>query len=484
MRGPPPAPPHRPEPLGPSIAAVGVALVAAAIVPGLSAGLNVTLVSVGLGAVAWWARRHDLSTWSYLFGGSAVVLAAMFAVHTSEWVLGLDLVVAGGLGVLALSGASSWAGVLIRPPATLLTLHRGLGRLLTPLFARRREPSGHSFEPALRGALLALVLVSVFGGLFVSADAAFARIAQDVLVPNWDLSLLPARAVVACLVLALIGAYVVVPVEGPAATRGAHRERGIGRIELAISLGALDLLFLAFVMVQIAVLFGGRDHVLSTAGLTYAEYARQGFFQLVAVAGLALGVIAAAVWLGDRGERADRRLLRLLLGTLCAGTLLVLVSAFTRLTLYEETYGFTRLRLAVHVTIVWLAIVFVLVIVAGVLWNGRWLPRAVALSAVAVLIPLNLLTPDAFIAERNLARFEQTGLFDTRYASTLGAEAVPVLLRLPEPLRSCAVEPVTRRSSPPHNWISFNLAEARARTALDGVALAYADAVPEVCPAG
>ncbi|MQA99089.1 MAG: DUF4173 domain-containing protein [Actinobacteria bacterium] len=447
--------------------AIPVAVLAAAILPGATAGLNVVVVAVALGSVAAWARREDLNGWSYVSGGSAVLLAAMFAVHTSEWVLTVDLIVAGGLGVVALSRATSWTGVLIRPPAMLLTLHRGLGHTLGPLTAPLRPGQGRSLEPAVRGAFLALFLVSLFGGLFVSADPAFGRIAHDVLLPDWDLSLLPARVMVGCIVLALAGAYVLVPVEGPTTVTGTHRGRGIGRIELAIALGALDLLFIAFVTFQIAVLFGGRGYVLSTAGLTYAEYARQGFFQLVAVAALALGVIAATLWLRDSDEPADRTLVRGLLGILCVGTLVVLASAFIRLTVYEEAYGFTRLRLAVHATIVWLAILFVLVMVAGAIWDGRWLPRAVVLSALAVLLPLNLLSPDAFVAERNLVRYEATGRFDAGYAATLGAEAVPVLLRLPEPLRACAVEPIRARlARRPSSWISFNLAEARARDAL------------------
>jgi hypothetical protein len=470
-----PAPPPQPRDLAAerrtfSLVACGAALLGASILPGMAAGLNVVLVSLALGAVVAWARHEDLNRWSFLFGGCAVLLVAMFMVHTSGWVLAVDLVVAGGLGVLAVARSSSWLGVLIRPPGMLLTLPRGLGHVLAPMTRAARGRRRGSFEPAIRGSLLALFLVSLFGGLFASADPAFARIAQDVLVPEWDLGLLPARVMVAGILLALAGAYVLVPVEAPATSVASRRGRGIGRIELAIAIGALDLLFLAFVAVQVAVLFGGRAYVLETAGVTYAEYARQGFFQLLAVAALALGVIAAALWFRDSDEPADRRLLKALLGSLCVGTLVILASAFVRLSVYEEAYGFTRLRLAVHATIVWLAILFVLVLIAGAMWDGRWLPRTVALSAVSVLLPLNLLTPDAFIAERNLARYEETGRFDVAYAATLGAEAVPVLLRAPEPLRSCALGPIAARIyDRPDSWVSFNLADARARDALAGL---------------
>ena len=91
-----------------------------------------------------------------------------------------------------------------------------------------------------------------------------------------------------------------------------------------IALGLLNVLFAAFLAVQVQVLFGGDDHVLDTAGLTYAQYAREGFYQLLAVAFLVLAVVAVAG--RRRGERTGRRPtpVELLLGLLCLLTLVVL----------------------------------------------------------------------------------------------------------------------------------------------------------------
>ena len=55
----------------------------------------------------------------------------------------------------------------------------------------------------------------------------------------------------------------------------------LGIVETSVVLGLLDALFLAFVAVQVCYLFGGAERVVETAGLTYAEYARRGFFDLV-----------------------------------------------------------------------------------------------------------------------------------------------------------------------------------------------------------
>ena len=63
--------------------------------------------------------------------------------------------------------------------------------------------------------------------------------------------------------------------------------RRFGLTEVAVALGVLDLLFLTFVAVQFRHLFGDTD-------LSHAEYAREGFFQLVAVASLSLPILLFA----------------------------------------------------------------------------------------------------------------------------------------------------------------------------------------------
>ena len=101
-------------------------------------------------------------------------------------------------------------------------------------------------------------------------------------------------------------------------------------------------------------LFGGRVPCPATAGLTYAEYARSGFWQLLVVTGLTFVVVGTRLE-GRRRAHATRRLvLRFLLGALLCLTLVVLVSALHRLRLYEDAFGLTRLRLLAEGIALWL----------------------------------------------------------------------------------------------------------------------------------
>jgi hypothetical protein len=210
--------------------------------------------------------------------------------------------------------------------------------------------------------------------------------------------------------------------------------------------------------------------VLKTAGLTYAEYARQGFFQLVAVSVIVLGIVAVAASV-LRTERRARWVLSGLLGVLCGLTLVVLFSALHRLGLYTDAYGLSRLRLSVQATIWWLFALFALVLIAGgVRLAGRgtgWLPRTIVLVTALGLAAFAVVNPDLRVAESQV-EVREGQAFDADYLGDLGAEAVPALDRLPEPLRSCVLADVAAANeldgSDP--WNGWNLARAEARALL------------------
>jgi hypothetical protein len=465
-------------------ATVSLAGFAAWTVPGNRLGLGAVLVAGGITVVVLSSRAAPLRPDTAMYGVFALALASMAAVRSAEWLLAVDALAAAVLGTLAVAGGSAWDDVRRAP--LVLTSRTAEA---VPFLGRgvRRVTAGRRWSPALRGMGMGAVLLAVFGGLFVSADRAFAQLTRDFLVPDIDLSLLPARITIFFLVavsatglviagprFAHLGPPRLLDALRPATfteeeEEGARRGRGgLAPIEWGLALGLLDLLFLAFVGVQIAVLFAGHDYVLRTAGLTYAEYARQGFFQLLAAAALTLAVVAGASrWATPRGPR-NARVRDLLLGVLLLLTLVVLASALKRLLLYEEAFGFTRLRVSVHAVILWLAGVLILVIAAGALRRTRWLtPAVVGLSAVS-LLAFNLVNPDGLVATRNVERYEETGRLDLGYLSGLSPDAVPSLSELPAPLRACALRPHAGLLAEPDRWPGWNLSRARARAVLEG----------------
>ena len=192
--------------------------------------------------------------------------------------------------------------------------------------------------------------------------------------------------------------------------------------------------------------FGGHDYLERTTGLTYAEYVHQGFGQLTVVTALTLLVVWAAARKAPRETPADRAWLRAALGLLCVLTLVVVASALYRMHVYQEAYGFTRLRLLVDVFEGWLGLVVLGVLVAGIGLRGAWLSRAAVLTGAAALLGLAAINPDAWIAEHNLERYETTGKVDESYLFSLSADAVPLLVDAGlVPGTGCAGERAVRR---------------------------------------
>ncbi|WP_293768129.1 DUF4173 domain-containing protein [Sporichthya sp.] len=236
----------------------------------------------------------------------------------------------------------------------------------------------------------------------------------------------------------------------------------------AVPLVPLDVLFAAFVLVQLTVLFGGREHELRTEGLTFAEYARQGFWQLTAVTVLTLAVVATAVRTARRATATERALIRALLGPLCGLALVVVASALHRMSLYEKEFGFTRLRVAATTVELFLGAVLVLLLVAGLRMSGTWLPRAVVAAAAVALLGLTAINPDAYIAERNVDRFERTGRIDLYLPGDVvggrGARPAPIARRCP---RLCSRGHRPRAGCVLGPWFDTNVARNRARSLLD-----------------
>jgi hypothetical protein len=227
----------------------------------------------------------------------------------------------------------------------------------------------------------------------------------------------------------------------------------------------VDAVFGVFLVAQATVVFGGHGYVVRTTGLTYADYVHQGFGQLTVATALTLLVVWAASLKAARSTPADQLALRGSLGALCLMTLVVVASALFRMSVYQDAYGFTQLRLLVDVFEGWLGLLVLAVLVAGVRLDGRWVPRAALFAGAAALAGLALVNPDAWIARHNIDRFQATGKVDVRFLSTLSADAVPELMRLPGDVRAC----VLPSGSVNHDdWLAWNLGRDRARTALRG----------------
>ncbi|MFK3982485.1 DUF4153 domain-containing protein [Micromonospora sp. NPDC050397] len=392
-----------------------------------------------------------------LWAAATVALVSVGTFRAAGWLFTLCLLAAAVTGCLTAFSGKSLPGIffsVLLAPAAVFRSRRWAASGI-----RQADRTGQTgFGRGLATAAVSIALLVVFGALFASADAVFANL-LDALLPELSVATVFRWIFVGGTVGAgLLGAaYVLSSPPDLSGLERASRHR-LRRMEWAVPVALLDLLFAAFVLVQLTTLFGGSEHVLETAGLTYAEHARSGFWQLLAVTLLTLLVIGGAARWAPRDTPAQRLLVQLLLGALALFSLVVVASALYRMNIYTQAYGATRLRLLVAVCELWLGAVFVLILVAGVRLRATWLPRLVLGAAVLALLGLAVANPDRLIADRNVDRFFQTERLDLGYVSGLSADAVPALDRLPDPQRDCALREIAQHlSDHPDDWRGANL---------------------------
>jgi hypothetical protein len=333
--------------------------------------------------------------------------------------------------------ASRRAGQSDRPSLlghAIRVLDTGVHVPLSPvrLLVQDTEWSDFALRPALvatarvvRGFGIAVPIVMVFGALLIGADAVFAARVGEIF--DIDLATLFDQlfAIGACSWIAAGLLRVAVlrrdPCHEPSPRPG---WLGLDSVEVGMVLGLVDLLFAAFVWIQVRYLFGGAAWVRTVAGLSYSEYARRGFFELVGVVTLVLPLLLVAHWL-LRPTAHAARMFAILGGLQVALVLAILASALVRMGTYQAEYGQTQLRFYSTAFMLWLGVL--LVGFAATVLRGRReaFVHVVAATAVAGIAALHLVDPEGLIVAAN-ARVPHR--FDAEYAMSLSADAVPVLL--------------------------------------------------------
>src|SRR5207249_665314 len=131
----------------------------------------------------------------------------------------------------------------------------------------------------------------------------------------------------------------------------------LGATEALVVLAVLDAIFAAFAVAQVLAATGGAADTLRSAGVTYSDYARSGFFQLLWVSGITLAVLFLFSRISKFSDRRGALAFMVLAQCAIALTLMIVVVAFRRLSLYEVVYGFTMLRVYSPVFYVWVVAV-------------------------------------------------------------------------------------------------------------------------------
>jgi hypothetical protein len=374
-------------------------------------------------------------------------------------------------------------------PMPFITVIRGI---------RQRFRAGHSQQlwRVLAGIVITLPILLLVASLLASADTMFDHIMAKVpeLFGRIQAGELIFRMIWIVVVSTMIFAYVwglLFPLARKDRKReetlryleaGDHGDHGDHidpvpaqpaksmRIDATITVTMLIMMnavYVLFAIVQFSYFFGGGIAALPD-GVTYAEYARRGFAELVIVTVINFTLLMVTLYGVDRSSRSMDRLLRSLLALLIGCTAVMLCSAWLRLSIYERAYGFSETRLLVHAFMLFLIVLFIIAL--NKLWNDRTkLMKLYIITAITAYVLINYVQIDVIVASNNIERYEKTGSLDGHYLGSLDYEVAPYLIELKNKHPQLseaneAIETMKRRLEKPEepSWLSFNAAEWRA----------------------
>ncbi len=452
---------------------------------GLNAALwAVAVLACAAGLLHWRERR--LPAWTAVFLAASAAFGLCLAWRDSvylKWLaagcsLASAALAAGVVGGFAPALASflEYFGALLRGTARILL---GGWRALTAADPRKwrgdalRKPW---LAALLRGLLLAIPILAVFTLLFASADRAFGDLMSRMF--SFDLEFLPRHVAALALSAYLAAGLLCAVVSGVARympDEETLRDIQTGGIEAAIVFGAVDALFLAFVAVQFQYFFGGSGRIESVAELTYAEYARRGFFELCAVTVLTLLLQYFFHWLSRGGTPRGKTVCRLLSVLMLLLVAVIMVSALMRMHLYVEAYGLTQLRFYSTAFMVWIGLSLAWFAVTALWGRAKRFTVGMVLSGLVFVVAFHAMNPGHIIVSWNLARIAEGKSFDARYALSLGADAVPALVAGLDTLRERDAVILRdglmrqRHRQADDGWRTWNWSRAGAARALEGL---------------
>lgn len=450
-------------------------------------GINLVLwVVAALAATAWVARRQGrrLAGTPTLLMIAVVFFAAVFAWRAAGGLLALNmLAMLSAFGALALA-LSGWPLRLARASVGEMIIG-AVSLALSGLFGApalvvndraladgRARPRWRGAVAIARGTLIALPVLLVFGALLSSADPRFERLIRSLVDIDFEQTIahLAFAAFVAWVSAGYLRAAAVA--ERPLGVSQDWRapRLTLGTVELATVLGLVDVLFAMFVAIQLPHLFGGMARVQRVAGLTVAEYARGGFFQLVVVAALVLPLLLGGAALVARDNARSWLVFRALSLAMIALVAVMVASALHRLALYIAVFGLTEDRVYATAIVAWLAVIFAVLIATVLRRRDAGFALATLVSGWVVLAALDVVNPQALVVRVNADRAARGAEFDWAYAAHLRADGTPELVkataRLDAPSRCSVAKALVKVASDtqlglPEDWRSWNASRVR-----------------------
>jgi hypothetical protein len=479
---------------------IGIALLGGVIFDylfyGKTAGVSYFIAVLLFYALFFW-RLRDRIDYAYSFGWVLVVpillLSLTYAVYSNELFyflngIAVPFLIAVQTSLVTRNTAYQWYDIRIIGDAFRRIFPQSLRYAVVPFRigkARiRKQVKEKQYKVISKiglGLLISLPLLFVVITLLASADKMFAQSLH--MIPGWFNGVPVGELAIRLFLILMITVYLFSYIWGLmhrangsdnlTVSAISHEPRRSFTLDSTVTLTVLvvvNAVYILFSIIQFTYLFGSGDGVLPN-GTTYAEHARSGFGELVVVTLINFSILLSVINLVVKENPLIHRSIQVLLSLLIGSTLVMLCSAYARLSWYEQAYGYTYTRILVHAFLIFLFILFLLAIYK--IWREHTpLLKPYILIAMAAYMVINYMNIDQIITRSNIERYEQSGKIDLSYLSRLSYDAVPelaVLSKSPNPPEGIeqSLDRMERRLDKERPWQSFNLSKYRAEKLLN-----------------
>lgn len=404
--------------------------------------------------------------------------AALF-IHSNEVLNLLDFLMVPFLivayTIIATKKEADWGSIIFVLDMMDRIFIKALSNIFKPILLLRKNSAGEKIEEKhkvwkniLIGTAVSLPVLLFVIPLLMSADMAFEYYINNISIVFEGLNI--GRAASHILLISVVFLYILGYAWSFKYTKDemAYTSKArAGMVEpqiLITSLVIINLVYLLFTVVQFSYLYaGGR----LPGNFTFSQYARRGFFELIAVAVINLFIMLLSLRLVKKENAACLSIIKILLSLLVGFTINMLYSAHLRMSLYEQSFGYTELRVYVHMFMLFMFIV--LLFAVAMVWNKRiQFVKASLICGIVLYAVLNYMNVEGFIARSNIERYRITGKIDTKYLAQLSWDAAPEIIEFVSKDKSPEAQEMKSKliekyesSKKSYKWMEYNYSRER-----------------------
>lgn len=272
--------------------------------------------------------------------------------------------------------------------------------------------------------IIALIVIS----LLCSADNEFAKIFSTIFkdINIFNVSELTGRIIIIIIAFFYFAGFFMNMLDKENGLKEFEKDEKAEKKEsytIRMMITVLNLVYLVFCFTQIKVLFTEQN-------IKYSEFARKGFFQLMIVSLINIVMILKANNKNLRENEKQEKYKKTMCIVMVIFTLIIIISAFARMTLYQQNYGYTRLRILVDYTLI-TEIILLIPTIIYILKNKIDLIKTYFVIIITMYCLVNFINIDKIIMKNNFNRYKETGYIDLNYLMEMNnSDLIEQLLEL------------------------------------------------------